>query len=362
LNNLRILNEKAEANSNFNYAAIAKILMALTLGTATDLWGDIPYSQALMGSENFIPLYDSQESIYEEIQRLLDNAIADIGNNSIIKPAGDDFFYGGAMDKWQRLAYTLKARYYMHLTKAPGHTASAQADLALAALVNGMASPEDALAYSYPGGAGQENRWYRNFDLVSTSIMASTFVNSLSERSDPRLPLMVKPAEATGLYTGRDIGTPDIGVLNTYSYPSDFYIGTDATHFLLNYSEALFLKAEATLIKSGFVAAEPIYREGIRTHMELLDVDPGDITSYLNTRTLTNDNSLQLIMEEKAVANFLNIETYVDWRRTGFPQITKVMNAQSDIPRRLVYPETEMISNPQAQQSAQLTDRVWWDR
>jgi hypothetical protein len=362
LNNLRILNEKAETNSNFNYAAIAKILMALTLGTATDLWGDIPYSQALMGSENFIPVYDSQESIYQEIQRLLDNAIADIGNNSIIKPSGDDFFYGGAMDKWQRLAYTLKARYYMHLTKAPGHTASAQADLALAALANGMTSPEDALAYSYPGGAGQENRWYRNFDLVSTSIMASTFVNSLSERSDPRLPLMVKPAEATGLYTGRDIGTPDIGVLNTYSYPSDFYIGTDATHFLFNYSEALFLKAEATLIKSGFVAAEPIYREGIRAHMELLDVDAGDITSYINTRTLTNDNALQLIMEEKAVANFLNMETYVDWRRTGFPQITKVMNAQSDIPRRLVYPETEMISNPQAQQSAQLTDRVWWDR
>jgi hypothetical protein len=101
LNNLKQLNEKAESNSSFNYAAIAKILTALTLGTATDLWGDIPYSQALTGSNNFTPAYDSQESIYEEIQRLLDNAIADIGQNSIIKPSGDDFFYGGAMDTWQ---------------------------------------------------------------------------------------------------------------------------------------------------------------------------------------------------------------------------------------------------------------------
>jgi hypothetical protein len=363
LNNLKQLNEKAESNSSFNYAAIAKILTALTLGTATDLWGDIPYSQALTGSNNFTPAYDSQESIYEEIQRLLDNAIADIGQNSIIKPSGDDFFYGGAMDKWEKLAYTLKARYYMHLTKAPGHTPAAQADLALSALANGMDSPEDALVYTYPGGAGQENRWYRHFDLVSTSIMASTFVNVLDTRNDPRLPLMVKPAEASGLYNGRVIGTPDIGVLNTYSYPSDFYIGTDASHYMVNYSEALFLKAEATLIKSGAAAAEPIYRDGITKHMELLGASTADINAYLGTRgALTNDSALQLIIEEKAVVNFLNVEAYVDWRRTGFPQITKVMNAQSEIPRRLLYPETEMISNPQPQHSAILTDRVWWDQ
>jgi hypothetical protein len=361
--NLKQLNEKAESNSSYNYAAIAKILTALTLGTTTDLWGDIPYSQALMGNANFTPAYDSQESIYAEIQRLLDNAILDKGKNSIIKPSGDDFFYGGDMDKWEKLAYTLKARYYMHLTKAPGHTASAQADLALATLANGMESPEDALVYTYPGGAGQENRWYRHFDLVSTSIMASTFVNSLDTRDDPRLPLMVKPAEASGLYNGRVIGTADIGVLNTYSYPSDFYIGTDASHYMFNYSEALFLKAEATLIKSGAAAAEAIYRDGITKHMELLGVSPADISAFLGIRgTLTDDNALQLIMEEKAVANFLNVETFVDWRRTGFPQITKVMNAQSDIPRRLLYPETEMISNPQPQHSAILTDRVWWDQ
>lgn len=84
--------------------------------------------------------------------------------------------------------------------------------------------------------------------------------------------------------------------------------------------------------------------------------------SYLTSRgTLTSANAMKLIIEEKVVANFLSMENYVDWRRTGFPALTKVKNALSDIPRRVLYPQSEMTSNPQPQQNAKLTDRVWWD-
>src|SRR5687768_16187192 len=98
------------------------------------------------------------------------------------------------MTKWEKLAYTLKARYYMHLTKAPGHTASAQADLALTALANGMSSGEEELKFAYPDAAGQENGWFHNFNVVSTAVLASTFVEALKDRNDPRLSKMVKPA------------------------------------------------------------------------------------------------------------------------------------------------------------------------
>jgi hypothetical protein len=363
LNNLRILNEKAEKNGKSNYAAIAKILTAFTVGTATDLWGDIPYSEAFQGSANFTPTYDSQEDIYTAIQGLLDNAIANIAEQSIITPGGDDYFYGGDMTKWEKLAYTLKARYYMHLTGAPGRSASAQADLALAALANGMSAAEDELKFAYPGAAGQENGWFRNFDVVSTAILASTFVEALKDRNDPRLPKMVKPAEATGLYTGREIGTA-VGDLTTYSYPTDFYMGIGAYNYIVNYSEALFLKAEATLIKSGFAAAEPVYKEAITAHMKQVGVTDADIAIYLAAQgTLIGDeDALQKIMEEKSTANFLNVESFTDWRRTGYPALTKVPGALSDIPRRLIYPQNEITSNPQAQQSAKLTDRVWWDQ
>ncbi|WP_282456179.1 SusD/RagB family nutrient-binding outer membrane lipoprotein [Chitinophaga sedimenti] len=96
LNNLKILNQKAESEAHWNYAGIAKILTAYTLGTATDLWGDIPYSKAF-DKTNFLVAYDSQEEIYKTIQSLLNSGIADIAKGDAVKPGGDDYFYKGNM-------------------------------------------------------------------------------------------------------------------------------------------------------------------------------------------------------------------------------------------------------------------------
>lgn len=365
LSNLKVLNEKAEANGNYNYAGIAKILSAFTLATATDWWGEVPYSEALLGSSDFTPAYDSQESIYGVVQNMLDNGIADINRVEGKVPGADDNFYNGDMDKWKRLAYTLKARYYMHLTKAPGHSATEQAQQALQALQNGMQSNDDDMKYSYPGGAGGEIQWYWTFDPVSTLVLSSAFVDTLKVRNDPRLAFMVAPAAGTGLYTGRAIGTVDVGNLEDYSLPGAFYRGDDASNYIVNYSEVLFLKSEATLIQSDAATAAPFYTAGIESHMEKLGVDLNSSAAadYFNARgTLTDDNALQRIIEEKVIANFLSFENWTDWRRTGFPKLTKPANALSEIPHKLLYPQLERASNPQPQQSSVLTDKVWWDQ
>jgi len=361
LNNLVTLTKQAEANGNSNYAGISKILTAYTLGLTTDLWGDIPYSQAFSGIANLKPVYDPQKNIYEQMQTLLDAGIADLAKNAGTVPGSDDFFYGGDNGKWTRLAYTLKARYYMHLTKAPGFTAAAQAQLALTALEKGMTGQDDNFRLQYNGGAGLENPWQQNFLSASTIILSSTVVDAFKTRNDPRLTKMVAPAVETGLYTGRLIGEEGIGSLESYSRPSSFYTGAAANNYLLTYPEALFLKAEATLIVSGVAAATPIYRTAVVSHMTQLGVTSADYEPYLASRTLTSSNALQLIIEEKGVANFLSMESFVDFRRTGFPVLTRVKNSLSAIPRRVLYPQVEMSSNVQPQQSAKLTDRVWWD-
>jgi hypothetical protein len=364
LNNLTALHDKAIINENYNYSGIANILSAFYLGIATDYWGDIPYSEAFNGNTQLKPVYDSQESIYKSIQQLLDDGIADINKNATLKPGKDDYYYGGNMDQWKRLAYTLKARYYMHLTKAPGYTAAGQATLALAALQNGMQGNDDDMKMKYPGSAGFENPWYLNFLSVSTIVLSSACVDTLVTRNDPRLPRLIAKAKSTGLYNGRQIGSINIsGSLDVYSLPGEAVGAVSSPVYVFNYSEALFLKAEATLISSGFAAAEPIYKDAIKSHMIKLGVDTTDIKNYLANRgTLTAANALQRIMEEKKIANFLSIENFNDWRRTGFPQLTKVPNALSAIPRRLLYPQVELTSNPQAIQTAKLTDRVWWDQ
>jgi len=363
LENLKLLQTKSQKNGNSNYTAVAEILSAYALGFATDLWGDIPYTKAFQGLGNFTPAYDKQEDIYKAIQTLLDQAVVDIDKKTPLKPGTEDFFYTGDMTKWRKLAFSLKARYYMHLTKAPGYTAVAQANLALTALANGMTGMADELKFIYPGGATSQNVWYANMLPASTLVASSAIVDTLVGRSDPRLHFLIAPAKNTGKDTGRVIGTAAIGTLNNFSLLGPAYCSIGSTGYIMPYTEVQFLQAEATLITTGFAAAQPFYQAGISTHMTKLGVPAGSITTYLGTRgTLTASNALEMIMQEKKIADFLSPENYNDWRRTGFPKLTIVQNAQvATIPRRLLYPQTEINANPQPQQSATLTDRVWWD-
>jgi len=363
LENLKLLQQKSQKNGNSNYTAVAEVLTAYVLGFATDLWGDIPYSKAFQGLGNFTPTYDKQEDIYKAIQALLDQAVVDIDKKTPLKPGAEDFFYAGDMTKWRKLAFSLKARYYMHLTKAPGYTAATQAGLALTALQNGMTGTADEWKFVYPGGATSRNVWFENMLPGTTLVASSAIVDTLVGRNDPRLHFLIAPAKNTSKDTGRVIGTAAIGTLNNFSLLGPAYCSIGSIEYIMPYTEVQFLQAEATLITTGFAAAQPFYQAGITTHMTKLGVPGGSITTYLAARgTLTASNALELIMQEKKIADFLSPENFNDWRRTGFPVLTKVLNAQvSEIPRRLLYPQTEINANPQPQQSATLTDRVWWD-
>lgn len=363
LNNLKILRQQSTANGNSNYTAISEILTAYTLAFASDLWGDIPYSKALVGASNFSPSYDKQETIYDTVLALLDKGVADIDKKAGLKPGADDYYYSGDMTKWRKLAYSLKARYYMHLTKAPGHTAAAQADLALTALQSGFTGTADEWKFVYPGSSTSQNIWYVNMQPLSTLVASTAIVDTLRTRSDPRLPFLIAPSKNTGLYTGRAIGTNSVGVYQDYSLLGAAYCSVGSTEYIMPYTEVQFIRAEANFIQSGAAAAQPFYTAGITTHMNKLGVAGSNITTYLASRgTLTATGGLEQIMQEKVIADFLSPENYNDWRRTGFPRLTIVPNAQAPaIPRRLIYPQSEINANPQPQQSATLVDRVWWD-
>jgi hypothetical protein len=365
LNNLKALTQQSQANGNFSYTGISEILTAYCIATATDWFGDVPYSKALNGTSGFYPTYDKQEDIYKAIQPLLDQAITDIGKNAGIKPGADDYYYAGDMAKWKKLAYTLKARYYMHLTKAPGYTAATQAALALTALQNGMASNSDDMQFTYPGASTSQAIWYINMQPLSTLVASSAIVDTLVKRADPRLPLLIAPAKGTGLYNGRAIGTAAVGTYSSYSLLGSFYASANSVEPIVPYTEALFIKAEATLITSNAAAAQPIYQAGITAHMNKLGVATPAANAYIATRgTLTATNALEKIMQEKKIADFLSIENFNDWRRTGFPKMTIVPNALlTEIPRVFRYPQLEVDNNPQPQNKAPRTliDRVWWD-
>ncbi len=379
MQNLKRLSEAAEAHKNHSYGVISKVLTAYVLGVTTDMWGDIPYTEAFEG--NLRPAYDTQEEIYVIIQALLDSAITENQlEPGILTPDADDFLYNGDMSKWEKLAYALKARHYIHLTKAPGHNAATQANLALAALDHAFTGVDDeATLYIYSTSAGHENPWFKNTEIATGGVvLSSTLIDTLVARSDPRLPVIAnKGSQDTylGRQNGRAETAPDVTIFSTLgdyyggaNPDPDIIAGAGAPLAILPYSELQFIKAEATLIASGAAAAEPIYQQAIKDNMAKLglDITSAEVTDYLAARgTLTDANALQRIMEEKSIANLLSIENFNDWRRTGFPALTMVPNPQAGIttiPRRYPYSAQEISTNPQPQNTnVKITDRVWWD-
>ncbi|MBO9673456.1 MAG: SusD/RagB family nutrient-binding outer membrane lipoprotein [Sphingobacteriaceae bacterium] len=369
--NLRKLISNADQKGNTAYSGVGKVLLAYNLAVCTDLWGDIPYSQAFQALNGTKPIYDSQESIYKVIQSTLDDAIAKLNSTSSGKAIGsDDFIYGGNLAAWKKFAYTLKARYYLRLSKAAGYNAATQADLALAALQNGFTSNADNASITYAGTAKAENPWYENtLPGAGGVVLSSNLVNILKTNNDPRLPILANPGSGND-YIGRTSGTAAATDPGVYATVGTFYggyidgndSGSAAPVFLATYAEALFIKAEATLYKSGAAAATPIYNSAIGAHMDLLKVAAADKAVYLAAHaTLDPVTPLKTIIGEKYIADFLSLEVYNDWRRTGYPALSVVQNAfKPYIPQRFPYPSQEITSNPQPQQNIATSTKVWW--
>jgi hypothetical protein len=358
------------------------------MSIVTDLWGDVPYSEAWNPDKTTKPKYDSQESIYMAIQALLDGAIADFKNTSNISPSTDDLLYPASsqtawrtssLPKWQKLAYTLKARFYMRLTNAPGYNPVTQSNLALEALTNGFKSNADNAKFSFEDKLGAENPWYQwtiDDRWNDDTRLSDSYVKRLKALNDPRLAVQAQPT-----VTGSTPGMPNFAgapngegnlVNNTISVLGSYYSDADAPVTWLGYAEAKFLEAEATLRARGAAQAEPIYEAAIEASMTELGIPASVAQTYINARpTLTAGNALEEIMEQKYIALFLQFEAYNDWRRTGFPNDLALAEGAlvPAIPLRFPYPQDELLNNA-ANVAATgvpvgrpaLAVPVWWDK
>jgi hypothetical protein len=105
--------ELADANGGFSrHAGVAKIIKAYTMLTLVDLFGDIPYSEAFLGTDQLNPSADAGSNVYEAAIGLLEKAINDLEN-----PTGtitSDIFYGGSDAKWIKAANSLKLKAYLN--------------------------------------------------------------------------------------------------------------------------------------------------------------------------------------------------------------------------------------------------------
>lgn len=391
MQNCKVLVEKATESNARNYSAIARIIWAWQLSIVTDLYGNVPYSQALRPDEFPQPKYDSQVEIYAGIQSLLDQAIADIDatdKNLAITPGNDDFIFKGNMAKWKRVAYTLKARFHMHLTYAPGQSATVQAQAALTAVANGVQVLADDAKYPYLADPGQENPWFQyaidgKWDL-DTQI-SNYYITLLEGLNDPRIHAHAEPVG--GEYQGHENGEaaePDLSAIGA------FYSAADASLEFLSAVESKFIAAEAHFILGDRAAAETALRAGLtlsfdkqRTAIQEGAADLGiptatintAITDYINTNSVLpvgDADAYEHLMTQKYISNFLQFETYNDWRRTGYPEVAPVNNPFPDnlttVPLRFPYPAAELTYNTTNVNAENipigfrgLGNKVWWN-
>jgi hypothetical protein len=379
IKNAMELNRMASERGNYAYAGIAKTIIAWNFSILTDLFGDIPYTDALDPASHMSPSYDSQEDIYIAIFQWLDEAIEDFDRPSPLRPVAFDLLYGGDMERWKRLAYTLKARYHLRLSGAPGNSPNARAQQALDVLANGFTSNNDNAKFAYSTEPGAENPWHQfailgNWD--DRDQMAHNYIELLKSLNDPRLPIQARPVESSLpdsiVYIGHRNGEDGIGSSNV-SRIGHFYSDADADLTLLHFAEAKFIEAEARLILNGAGTADPVYRDAIRAHMDDLGISQDDREAYLNTlpSLAAADNPLKEIMAQKYIANFLNPEIYNDWRRTRYPELSPVTNAPriAEIPKRFPYPLSEWQYNASNVSAtgiplgySSMTFQVWWDQ
>lgn len=342
------------------YTGIAQILMAINLGVATDLWGDVPYSEAFQGKTGvFTAKYDTQQQVIASIQSLLDQGIANLAKpDNVDIPDADDLYYAGDVAKWTKAAWTLKARYANRVSLKDPNSATN----VLAYLANGITSPDDNMENPHPGASNAQNQWGA-FEQQEFGYMKANkfFIDILQANNDPRLPYYFAEANAGG-YIGDDITQevmdPEVSTIGTY-------FDVDANFPLVTSFEAHFLAAEAKARLGGGLGANnpaPDLNAGISESIKYVTkgADNGSTVAIYTplTATLTN------IMTQKWIAMFGQIETYNDIRRTGIPVLQvrpPSAGAQSiGIPKRLPTPQNEIDGNPANAKVIPLTTPVWW--
>lgn len=404
LPNIQVLEQKAVASNSSHYLGIAKVLKAINVGLTTDLYGDIPYSEATLGTTIKYPKYDSQQAVYTDIIKLLDEAIVlfSAPNTSTLAPGGEDLIYAGKIASWKKAAYTFKARFQLHLLKVNG--ASATASSVLASLANGFTSNSEDFQLKY--NSININPWYSTqVGLFTGNVLyaiSNHFISYMNGGAvypfttiamDPRLPLLVdmRTYNASGV-TGTQPTLPAgyVGTTNGTGTSSAAKIGTqlyyskiDSPLVYLSYSEAKFMEAEAQFLLAGGTAtstgtnaaAYAAYKAGIVANMDKIGVATADKNAYMADTSIDKGAaSLELndIMRQKFIALFLNPESFTDYRRYNFstnafknltiPVNTDPINEGKWI-RRFVYSTNERGSNSENYSAnyKPMIAPVWWD-
>jgi len=365
------------------YSGIAKLEMAYALSLATDIWGDVPYSQAGLSDKLLYPRFDKVQDIYQgntslgitSLFDLVNSGMADLDKTSFFKPKADDIVYGGDLTKWKRMGNTLLLKFAIMLTNT-------NPVLARSVITNVLAGNnyinDNSLDFEVPFGSqtGNQNPIY-NFNYVNRTgdQMLSQRLLNLAKSLNDTLRLSKFFTKPNGAFVGFDNGAnsvaPTVAGRSQYGTYLIGITGNAPIRLLTNF-QVNFILAEAALILGTPGNANSYYQAGIKASMTKVGIDTATINNYFaaNPSVVTlagsPEDMRKQIITQKYIAWIGNgIEVFDDYRRTGYPVLALPNNPGGDdptvIPTRLPYTNTELSTNPNAPNPRPLVDvKLWW--
>lgn len=375
INNLGILIRKTQVKSPA-YAGIAKLELAYTMSLATDLWGDIPYSQAGQGLDgNGFPLYaqprfDSQMDIYlgntskgiKSLFTLVREGLTDIGtypSRPGIDPGADDIVYGGNLSKWTRFGNSLLIKFALQVSnKAPDTTKAVINDV----INNGkifIDAIDGSLDFNVPFTVANPNAYYLQ-DIggaISNSQMLSSRFLAFEKALNDTVRLSKFYTKPGGVFVGFENGSPFAAPAPALRSMYGTYVlgptrSGEAPVRLITAFRNYFILAEAALRFGVTGDANTYYRNGITASMKSVGMTDAQINTYFTDNpTIVNlsgtpDQMLSQIITQKYIASVGNaIESYNDYRRTGYPLLARPVTTGGDdpnnFPQRFPYTSQE---------------------
>jgi len=401
-NELIVATSKDEKDINKN--AIARIMRVYIFHLITDLWGDVPYSEAVKAysDRTLKPKYDTQEAIYADMLLQLKEAVDDFDPEKVSYTT--DMLFKGDLNKWKKFANSLRLRLAIRSSNQQIVTELMQNQASL------ISSNDESAMFKYATNTDDWSPFYGIYYVkpdnpTSLGKISMLLVDTMKYMSDPRVPIYAWPVTVNGAqqYNGipnllkvDEVQAMKVSSTTTSYHGLRFVSKPDTENPLITYSEVCFLKAEAAINGWGANASEAatFYNEGIRANMQWLDIADTEIDTYLAGKAKYNAaaaDPLEQVITQKWISLYLNgFETFAEYRRTGYPQLRKpkitlgfnppstrpvvlswywidIDDDEIQFPQRLTYSEDEIDLNSEnyskalEQQGAdELGTKIWW--
>jgi len=369
----------------------ATILRAYSFQLLVDNMDQTPYLEALKGSANSMPVWDSGQSVYEGVLAEMDAAEANLGTTTM---SASDLLLSKDVAQWKGFANALRLRMYLRFIDAGVDVASYTTKIK--ALVDGGEFFKGDVKYDvFSDELGKRNPWYaaNKVALALNHVGAYPIITYLQATNDPRIAYNFVKATNTGVYAGAIPGSKDVLGKKNADYSFLNYYATKPVYFFTQ-SELQFLLAESYIrFYSNDAKAQSAYEAGIDADFSARKMSESPSVMYgaggkvAWSTAADNTAKLQLIYMQKWVALCYmdHMEAWSEIRRTDVPKLSAKTGTQinadptvytageliapmrdglnpGNMVKRMNFPVSARQLNTNTPTAVIVTTPVWWDK